>query len=134
MTIKSYQLKQQAFENALLQLGKALDQPVSEYIRDAAIQRFEFTYELAWKTLQAYLASIDIMVLSPKETLKIAYQQGLLHDANAWSELHMQRNLTRHTYDEKLADKVYCYLKQSGLQLFVELKKHLMNDDKPIRY
>ena len=118
-------LKQQTFEKALKQLEKVLAQPASEYIRDAAIQRFEFTYELAWKTLQAYLASIDITVLSPKETLKIAYQQGLLNDANAWSELHMKRNLTSHTYDEKLADTVYDYLKTKGLPLFIELQNTL---------
>ena len=120
-----YKLKQQAFERALIQLEKVLAQPVSEYIRDAAIQRIEFTYELAWKTLQAYLATLDITVLSPKETLKIAYQQGLLGDANAWSELHMKRNLTSHTYDEKLAETVYNYLKQTGLPLFIQLQQLL---------
>ena len=125
MNKKSLPLKQQAFEKALSQLQKVLAQPASEYIRDAAIQRFEFTYELAWKTLQAYLANMDITVLSPKETLKIAYQQGLLNDANAWTELHMKRNLTSHTYDEKLAESIYSYLKKSGLQLFLDLKNTL---------
>lgn len=125
MNNNALKLKQQAFEKALKQLEKVLVQPASEYIRDAAIQRFEFTYELAWKTLQAYLASIDITVLSSKETLKVAYQQGLLKDASAWSELHMKRNLTSHTYDEKLANMVYDYLKKEGLSLFIELKNTL---------
>lgn len=44
----------------------------------SAMQRFEFTYELACKTLKTYLATLDLSVLSPKETLKVAYQQGLL--------------------------------------------------------
>ena len=120
-----FQLKQQAFQKALIQLEKVLTQPVSEYIRDAAIQRFEFTYELAWKMLQAYLATLDLTVLSPKETLTVASQQGVLQDPNAWSELHMKRNLTTHTYDEKLAELVYVYLKQTGLQLFVDLRNHM---------
>ena len=125
MNIKSLQLKQQAFEKALTQLEKVLMQPASEYIRDAAVQRFEFAYELAWKTLQAYLATLDLTVLNPKETLKIAYQQGILKDANAWSELHMKRNLTSHAYDEKLDESVYSYLKQTGLSLFIDLKNTL---------
>lgn len=74
MNNNPFQLKKQQFENALAQLEKVLAEPASEYIRDAAIQRFEFTYELAWKTLQAYLRTLDLMVLSPKETLKVAYQ------------------------------------------------------------
>ena len=125
MMNEKFQLKQQLFEKALMQLSKVLNEPASEYIRDAAIQRFEFTYELAWKTLQAYLATVDLTVLSPKETLKVAYEQGLLKDANAWSELHLQRNLTTHTYDQKLAESVYVYLKEKGLQLFIDLKNTL---------
>lgn len=119
------QLKQQRFEQALLQLSKVLKEPASEYIRDAAIQRFEFTYEFAWKALQAYLLTLDLVVLSPKETLKTAYEQGLIKDASAWSELHMQRNLTSHTYDQKLAESVYQFLKNNGLQLFLELQTTL---------
>jgi len=125
MINEKIKFKKQRFEQALLQLIKVLKEPASEYIRDAAIQRFEFTYELAWKTLQAYLATEDLIVLSPKETLKIAYEQGLIKDASAWSELHMQRNLTSHTYDQKLAESVYHFLKEKGLQLFLELQTSL---------
>ena len=125
MSSETFKLKQQSFNAALHKLEEALNEPASEYLRDASIQRFEFTYELAWKTLKAYLSSKDIIVLSPKETLQIAYQQGLLHNANAWSELHMKRNLTSHTYDEKLAEEIYIYLKNEGLSLFLELKHTL---------
>lgn len=125
MSIKPFKLKQQAFNLILQKLDEALREPASEYIRDAAIQRFEFTYELAWKTLKAYLLTQDIVVLSPKETLQVAYQQGLLQDANAWSELHMKRNLTSHTYDEALAEQIYHYLKAEGLSLFITLKNTL---------
>ena len=120
-----FKLKKELFEQVLLRLDKVLQEPESEYIRDAAIQRFEFTYELAWETLQAYLSLMDLIVLSPKETLKVAHEQGLIFDASAWSELHQQRNLTSHTYDQKLAESVYDYLKLQGLQLFIELKDML---------
>jgi nucleotidyltransferase substrate binding protein (TIGR01987 family) len=125
MSKESFMLKRQAFVQALTKLEKALKEPYSEYIRDAVIQRFEFTYELAWKTLQAYLATVDLIVLSPKETLKVAYQQKLLINADAWSELHLKRNLTSHTYDEKLAYDVYVYLKNEGILLFLALKNTL---------
>lgn len=125
MTTNAFQLKLQSFEKALSQLEKALNAPLSEYVRDAAIQRFKFTYELAWKTLKAYLQTLDVTVLSPKETLKIAYQQGLITDASGWGELHVKRNLTTHTYDEKLAEDIYSYLKKDGSSLFLTLKKTL---------
>lgn len=127
MSTDSFHLKLQAFERALRQLEKALNAPFSEYVRDAVIQRFEFTYELAWNTLKAYLATIDLTVLNPKETLKTAYQQGLITDAKAWSELHVKRNLTTYTYDEKLADDIYSYLKKDGASLFQTLEKTLLS-------
>ena len=122
-----FKLKQQAYERALSQLEKALSAPVSEYVRDATIQRFEFTYELAWKTLKVYLATLDLTVLSPKETLKMAYQQGLITDVAGWNELHLKRNLTSHTYDEKLAEEIFIYLKEDGLSLLLTLKQTLRN-------
>lgn len=118
-------LKKQAFDKALNQLIKALNEPKSEYIRDACIQRFEFTYELAWKTLKIYLATLDITVLNPKDTLKGAYQQGIITDAEAWGELHQKRNLTSHTYDADLAESIYEYLKIEGVTLFINLKQKL---------
>lgn len=120
--MSTFQLKKSAFEKALFQLEKALAEPESEFVRDAVIQRFEFTYELAWKALKAYLATMDMTVLSPKETLKVAYQQGLLDDVDAWGELHQKRNLTSHTYDEALAESVYDYLKITGVSLFKKLQ------------
>jgi hypothetical protein len=39
-------------ENALRQLNRAMEQPETEFIRDAVIQRFELTFELCWGTLQ----------------------------------------------------------------------------------
>ena len=115
--------KREQFEKALSQLQKSLEAPKSEYTRDAVIQRFAFTYELAWKALKTYLATQDLQVLSPKDTLKVAYQQGLIADASVWGELHLKRNLTSHTYDEQLAEAIYDYLKVSGVFLFVALQE-----------
>jgi nucleotidyltransferase substrate binding protein (TIGR01987 family) len=120
--MNAFQFKCERFEQVLKQLQKALAEPKLEYMRDAVIQRFEFTYELAWNMLKAYLKTQDIEVLSPKETLKIAFQQGLLEDASAWSELHLKRNLTSHTYDEALAEAIYTYLETSGVILFEALQ------------
>jgi nucleotidyltransferase substrate binding protein (TIGR01987 family) len=118
-----FELKKTAFTKALSQLEKALKEPETEYMRDASIQRFEFTYELAWNMLKVFLATLDLVTLSPKETLKTAYQQGLLKDANAWTELHQKRNLTSYTYDAELAESIYKYLKNDGLALFKALQE-----------
>jgi len=54
------------FEKALLSLEKALEQPKNEFIRDSVIQRFEYTYELAWKMLRRFLvADVGSEALAP---------------------------------------------------------------------
>lgn len=106
---------------ALTQLEKAVQAPKNEFTRDAVIQRFEFTYELAWKMLKLSLEKEGIIARSPRETLQEALQTGFIADGNAWSELQQKRNLTTHTYDEGLAEEVYQYIHDFGLILFQHL-------------
>lgn len=103
------------------QLTKACLIPKDEFIRDAVIQRFEFTYELAWKMLKLRLEAESILARTPREMLQEALQAGLIEDGNAWSELQKMCNLTSHTYDEKLADSVYTFIVAEGLALFQTL-------------
>lgn len=111
---------------ALGQLEKAAQQPKDEYLRDSVIQRFEFTHELAWKMLKLRLEGEDIFVKTPRETMQAALQAGLIEDGNAWSDLQKMRNLTSHTYNEDLADDVYTYIIEQGVQLFQQLAQKAM--------
>lgn len=70
------------------------------------IQMFEFTFELAWKTLKDFLESQGFLVASPKETLRVAFQCGYIADGELWMEALQCRNLTVHTYDEAFASDV----------------------------
>lgn len=116
--------RRHSFTSALAQLHKAAEQPPNEFLRDSVIQRFEFTYELAWKMLKLWLESKDIDVRNAKDTLREALQQGAIEDGNHWSELHRMRNLTSHTYDQKLAEQVYLFIVDDGLKLFDQLAEH----------
>ncbi|MBV6325232.1 HI0074 family nucleotidyltransferase substrate-binding subunit [Duganella violaceipulchra] len=111
------------FLSAVNRLEEALAQPENSFLRDATIQRFKFTYELAWKAIKLWLETKDIVVLNAKDTLQAALEQGLLADGNSWSQLHRMRNLTSHTYDEAQAMAVYQFVKNQGAQLFSELAK-----------
>ena len=103
------------------QLEKAAQQNKDEFIRDAVIQRFEFTHELAWKMLKLRLEGEYVPVSTPRETWQQALQAGLIEDGNAWTDMQKMRNLTSHTYNESLADEVYNYIVESGLPVFRQL-------------
>ena len=105
-----------SFEKAIKSLGKAVVRtqkaPDDEELRDAVIQRFEYTYELAWKMMKRQIenespnpAEIDRM--SFKDLLRTAAEKGIISDVEQWLVYRDQRNLTSHTYDEDEARNVY---------------------------
>lgn len=95
---------------ALDTLESILDEPSSEIVRDATIQRFEYTFEACWKSLKMYLAEEEgIVCNSPKSCFRAAFQIGLLGEEEIETALEMtdERNLTSHTYIEAVAQRVY---------------------------
>ncbi|PDO10695.1 MAG: hypothetical protein BLM47_05655 [Candidatus Reconcilbacillus cellulovorans] len=82
-------------------------------LRDAAIQRFEYTFETVWKTAKSWLFEEEgVDVASPKSVIRSCRETGLLDDGDAVRALQMadDRNLTVHTYDERLAGEIYARL------------------------
>lgn len=78
--------------------------------RDAAIQRFEFTFEAMWKAAKQMLYDIEgIDIGSPKGVIRACREIGIFNDEQCTSALRMvdDRNLTVHTYNEALAAEIY---------------------------
>lgn len=95
------------FEKSYKLLNKYIDQPIeTEIERAGIIQFFEVAFELSWKLMKDYLEASGFNLKSPRETLKQAYQTGLIDNGHIWIDALTDRNLTVHTYDEKLAQKM----------------------------
>ena len=80
-------------------------------MRDACIQRFEFTFELAWKMLKRQLeldlpSSAELDTLSFRGLMRVGAEQGLIGDPGAWFVHREWRNLTSHTYNAAKAAEV----------------------------
>lgn len=116
---------QQSFNEALTRLEDALRQEKNEFMRDSAIQRFEFTFDLCWKTIKSYLETQGIRCASPKECFREAFQQGLIQYETLWLEMIERRNETVHTYNVEMADAVYIRL-QEFVKTFRQLQEALM--------
>ena len=82
----------------------------SKIERDAAIQRFEYSFEATWKTAQRFLAVVEgVEAGSPKSVTRACHEAGLLETVQAEQALAMadDRNLTAHTYNEGLAEAIF---------------------------
>lgn len=98
------------FERAGRQLHKALQQPKDEFVRDAAIQRFEFTFELFWKVLKEYALREGLDPRSPRASISTAFELGLIQDEQLFLKMLESRNLASHTYLEENAEDIYTEL------------------------
>ena len=102
--------RQAEVRNAVARLQEAVAQPESAILRDAVIQRFEFSFELVWKGLKLYLERQGHECGGPRPTLKKAFSEGLIatpEEADVWLQMLEDRNLTSHAYDEALATRIY---------------------------
>ncbi len=86
-----------------------LPQP-TDVERDAAIQRFEYTFEMTWKAAQAYLADQGVTdIASPRGVIRASFKMELFDEETARKFMGMvdDRNLTVHTYREEFAIQLY---------------------------
>ena len=118
------------FDKSYKLLKKYSSQEITtELERAGIIQFFEMTFELAWKVLKDYLESEGYMVKSPRETVKQAFQIGLIDNGHIWIDALSNRNLTTHTYDEELATKMTSEILNAYLpeldKLYNKLSKEL---------
>ena len=109
-----------SFQKAIASLNEALSaqakDPINAFIMDSCIQRFEFTYELSWKTLKRYLemseaSSQDIDTLAFPDLIRMGNEKALLKsDWTTWKIFLESRNKTAHTYDEQVAKDVFLHI------------------------
>lgn len=105
------ELSLENLNKALNALDLAIAQPKSEFIRDSVIQRFEFSYELAWKAMRkqlvAELGELEIDGISRRDLFRKAFGQKLISSFELWTSFHEARNSTSHNYNEANAEIVY---------------------------
>ena len=120
------------FKNALQRLKEAVEQfeqdETNDLLRDGLIQRFEFTYELAWKATREYLKELGIVDRnSPKTVFKEAYAQKIIIDETNWLLMLKDRNTMSHMYSEELSQEIARRIVDNYHRAFelllIELKK-----------
>jgi nucleotidyltransferase substrate binding protein (TIGR01987 family) len=109
-----------SLEKAIKALGIALsiygksplpdDHAEQLVLRDGVIQRFEFTFELSWKTLRRYLKEYGLErpdLLSNRELFRLGFEHELIGDPEKWFLYLRMRNMTSQVYDEARAAEVF---------------------------
>ena len=115
------------YRKALYRLAEVVNvakvRELNDFEADGMIQRFEFTFELAWKLLKSYAEyqGVDKEIMGSRDAIRWAFENGLITDSNVWMEMIKRRNDTSHTYDEDTASEVVDRIEDVYYQCFVYL-------------
>ncbi len=94
----------QNFKRAYKKLADAFEEDIedlSDLEKEGVIQRFEYTFELAWNTMKNYLeyAGVELKEKSPRAVIKEAFAASLISDGQQWIDMMLLRNELSHNYD-----------------------------------
>lgn len=106
---------------------------LSDLESQGLIRGFEFTHELAWKTLKNFLESKGLRNLyGSRDTTRSAFKEGIIVNGEIWMDMVEKRNLTSHTYDEETAKQVVstiCQTYFNEFEMLLERLDQLKTDD-----
>jgi nucleotidyltransferase substrate binding protein (TIGR01987 family) len=121
-----FELQRSTFERALARLGEVLQRAEDDVVRDSIIQRFEFTYEMAWKSLFRYLTGQGERVAAKAwDVLPLAFEAGMVADADVWDRMRTLRNDTSHEYNEAKAIEAAAFVRAHAHAAFQALSVEL---------
>jgi nucleotidyltransferase substrate binding protein (TIGR01987 family) len=121
----------QNYSKALQSLRRAVElaeqRPLSELEQQGLIQGFEFTHELAWNVLMDYLEEQGFVgIIGSKNATREAFKNGIIEEGEVWMDMIKARNLTSHTYNEDVAEKIVKDILTRFFPAFLELACHFI--------
>jgi nucleotidyltransferase substrate binding protein (TIGR01987 family) len=96
---------------------------LSDLEKEGIVQRFEITFELAWKTLKDYLVfnGVAFQQITPRNVIKQGFSSKVIADGQLWIDMLDRRNLLAHIYDESLLDETVTLVATKFLPAFEQL-------------
>ena len=110
--LKKFKISLNMLEKANLRLNEIFKMDYDQVVQDATIKRFEFTIELAWKTLKKYLILQGIYTNSTRDIFKESFNIKIIDNLNDWNDLLTARNRTSHLYEKDTAKDIYIFIKE----------------------
>ncbi|MCI8617900.1 MAG: nucleotidyltransferase [Clostridia bacterium] len=125
--MKRFEERREDLNKATNRLEEALEVETTDIAIDGVLHRFEFTFELAWKTMKDYLEYQGIVekIGSPREVIKEAFSAGLIDNGEIWIKMMISRNTLSHLYDEETSREIYDDIKEEYISEIRKLNEKL---------
>jgi len=118
------------YQHALRLLTVAVEriEELDDLGKEGLVQRFEYTFELAWKTLKDFLNAKGVDVRFPRDVIKRAFSDGVIENGEIWLDMLEQRNRLAHTYNETDFKHSVDFIVAVYFDQLVELQRYLESE------
>ena len=120
------------YQRAFILLREGMEQiakpGASQLEKEGVVQRFEFTLELAWKTMRDYLESEGEVFdqFTPRTVVRKAFEANVIRDGQVWMDAMDARNKMAHTYDSAEFERIVVQIRRAYLAALEELHAFLL--------
>lgn len=125
--MKRFEERKVDFKKSTNRLNEALKEEVTDLEIDGILHRFEFTFELAWKTMKDCLEDQGIVgkIGTPRKIIKEAITAGLIDNGEIWMDMMISRSELSHLYDEETSREIFDDIKEKYILEINKLVKKL---------
>jgi nucleotidyltransferase substrate binding protein (TIGR01987 family) len=113
------------YKRAFILLREAIEakKDLTQLGEEGCIQRFEYSFELAWKTMKDYLEWewVSLTLITPLYVIKAAFEARLIQDGQVWMDALDARNKMSHTYDFSKFEQVIDDISRRYLEAMEEI-------------
>lgn len=115
------------YQRALSQLKKFIDKgELNELEQTGLIKAFEFTHELAWNVMKDYFEyQGNTLITGSRDAMREAFQRNLISDGDQWMAMIKSRNMSSHTYNQKIANEIGEQVVGVYFPLFQQFERHM---------
>lgn len=107
-----------------IQSDKDIKEVLEEIIKEGLIQRFEYTYEMAWNVMKDYaLYQGNSELAGSRDAIRYAFSTNLIKNGEMWMDMMKSRIKTSHTYNEETANEIYLKILNEYYDAFKEFEK-----------
>ena len=106
-----------------IQSNEDMKEVLGEIIKEGLIQRFEYTYEMAWNVMKDYaLYQGNSELAGSRDAIRYAFSANLIKDGELWMDMMKSRIKTSHTYNEETANEIYLKIINEYHDVFKEFE------------
>ena len=119
--VRFHQRKENYRKSLRLLVNQSKKDEISDENIGATLHFFEMTFELSWKVMKDCLEVNGIIAKSPREAIKMSFQQEYIADGALWLEMLDARNSIDHAYEEAVARKLFVLIREKYLTELIKI-------------